>query len=212
MKQKTREVVLLCFAITVMAAGAPSAEIPEQGEATSITVNGGSVSFEVTTNVFATIVRGESSALVGGTQLRDGASGLRLEQLEAVVPVTSLRTGIKLRDEHMRKYIFQTEDGELPDVRFSAEKAECTQAVGGGAYICPASGILTIRGTARPFAIELKVTRSGEGFRVSGDGKLTLSTYGIERPSQFGVKTDDEVRIHLELSARNPRTITARAR
>lgn len=212
MKQKTRGVMLLCFAITVMAGGAPSAAMPEQGEATPIKVNGGSVSFEVTTNVFATIVRGESSALVGGTQLRDGALGLRLEQLEAVVPVASLRTGIKLRDEHMRKYIFQTEDGELPDVRFSAEKAECTQAVGSGAYVCPASGILTIRGTARPFAIELKVTRSGEGFRVSGDGKVTLSAYGIERPSQFGVKTDDEVRIHLELSARNPRTITARSR
>lgn len=182
-----------------------------QGDATTIKVNGGSVSFEVSTNMFSTTVRGQSSAITGATRLRDNGSGLRLEQLEAVVPVGSLKTGIKIRDEHMRKYIFEAADGQVPDVRFSADTAECPQSAS-GVYACSASGALVIRGTSRPFAIELKVMRTGEAFHVTGDGKVLLSAYGIERPSQFGVRTEDEVKIHFDVNARNITTATARVR
>lgn len=182
-----------------------------QEEAASVKVNGGSVTFEVSTNVFSTTVQGESRTITGATRVHDGASALRLEQVEATVPVTSIRTGIKLRDEHMRKYIFETSDGQLPDVRFSANGADCPQAAG-GVYTCTATGELVIRGTPRPFAIALKVVRHGDSFKVTGDGKLALSSYGIERPSQFGVRTEDEVRIHLELDARNIAPTTARVR
>ena len=168
------------------------------------------MTFEVSTNVFSTTVRGQSNAVTGGTRLRDNGSGLQLQQLEAVVTVGSLKTGIKLRDEHMRKYIFETPDGQAPDVRFSADTTECPK--NGAGYACSAAGNLTIRGTSRPFTIELKVARNGEAFHVTGDGKVTLSTYGIERPSQFGVRTEDEVKIHLDVKARNVATSTARLR
>ena len=126
-----------------------------QGDATTIKVNGGSVSFEVSTNMFSTTVRGQSSAIAGATRLLDNGSGLRLEQLEAIVPVGSLKTGIKIRDEHMRKYIFEAADGQVPDVRFSADTAECSQSAS-GVYACSASGALVIRGTSRPFASSSK--------------------------------------------------------
>ena len=105
-----------------------------QTGAIDIQLNGGSVTFEVSTNVFSTAVRGQTNAVTGSTRLRDNGSALRLEQLEAVVQVSSLRTGIKLRDEHMRKYIFETADGQVPDVRFSAESADCPPSNGG--YAC----------------------------------------------------------------------------
>ena len=181
-----------------------------QTGAIDIQLNGGSVTFEVSTNVFSTAVRGQTNAVTGSTRLRDNGSALRLEQLEAVVQVSSLRTGIKLRDEHMRKYIFETADGQVPDVRFSAESADCPPSNGG--YACSTSGSLMIRGASKPFTIELKVTKKGEVFHVTGDGKVALSAYGIERPSQFGVKTEDEVRIHVDLTARNVVTAAARIR
>jgi polyisoprenoid-binding protein YceI len=134
---------------------------------------------------------------------------LRLEQIKATVPVSTLRTGIGLRDEHMREYIFATPDKQMPDVTFAAPGADCARA--GAAYTCAADGTLTIRGTARPFRIALDVARDGEAFRVKGSGKVALSAYGIERPSQFGVRTNDEVTIHLEFSARSP-TSAAQAR
>jgi polyisoprenoid-binding protein YceI len=201
----------LCALAAVLATVAFGARTLAQEEAASVKVNAGSVTFEVSTNVFSTTVQGESRTITGATRVHDGASALRLEQVEATVPVTSLRTGIKLRDEHMRKYIFETPEGQLPDVRFSANAADCPQAAGGG-YTCTATGELAIRGTPRPFAIALKVVRHGDGYKVTGDGKLALSSYGIERPSQFGVRTEDEVRIHLELDARNIAPTTARVR
>ena len=198
---------LLGVAILI-AAGGFQAHARGQGEIT-LQLNDGTVTFEVATNVFSTTVRGASNAITGGTRLRDNGSGLRLEQLEAVVPVGTLKTGIKLRDEHMRKYVFETSDGQVPDVRFSADTAECPK--NGSGYVCNASGNLAIRGTVRPFTIELKVVRNGKGFRVTGGGKLALSTYGIERPSQLGVRTEDEVKIQLDIKARNV-TSTARLR
>ena len=180
--------------------------------ALAVRVDGATVSFEVTTNVFSTTVRGKSTAIVVNTQLRDDGAALHLERIEATVPVATLRTGIKLRDEHMRKYIFETRDGQAPDLRFSADRAQCSQAPNAGTYTCPTSGILFIRGTARPLQLELRVSRNGDGFKVTSDTSVTLSSYGIERPSQFGVTTEDTVRIHVELTAKSTVPTTAQAR
>ena len=64
------------------------------------------------------------------------------------------------------------------------------------------SGQLTIRGTERPFAITLNVKKVGNAYRAAGDGIVKLSTYGIARPSQLGVTTSDEVKLHLEFTAK----------
>ena len=64
------------------------------------------------------------------------------------------------------------------------------------------SGELAVRGTPRPFAVALKISRKGAAFRVTGDGKVSLAEYGISAPSQLGVKTDEEVKVHLDFTAR----------
>jgi polyisoprenoid-binding protein YceI len=189
-------VVFLLLAWRGAAAQGPAAD------ASALTVTGGAASFEVSTNVLGTMVRGKSSALTASTLLRSSAAELILERLEATLPVASLKTGIKLRDQHMVKYIFQTADGQQPDLHFTAGDARCVRADSVSPYSCAAAGMLTIRGTPRPFSITLEVTPEGSGYHVKGDGKVTLTSYGIERPSQFGVRTGDEVRLHLEFSAR----------
>jgi polyisoprenoid-binding protein YceI len=203
MKQMSCALLWAGVSMAALGAQAPATKAPDAEQAAPTEVRGGSVTFDVATNVFAISVHGESKALQGKVQVREGAEGLRLEQLEAVVPVDSLNTGMKLRDGHMRKYIFQTPEGQVPDVRFTAEHAECSPARPSGQSTCMVSGALAIRGTPRPFVIELSVTKDHDLFRVRGDGIVRLSTYGIERPSQLGVQTADVVKLHLELSARN---------
>jgi polyisoprenoid-binding protein YceI len=211
MRQQIRAGALLGFVVTVLIAASPRSQSEPSGGATPLSVRGGSVAFEVATNLFGTTVRGKSTALEAGTDVRVGASGLLLEHLEASVPVTSLKTGIALRDRHMLEQIFQTGDGELPDVRFAADGAECSRAAG-DAYACVASGLLTIRNTPRPFAMTIEVTREGSGYRASGSGRIALSAYGIARPSQLGVRTEDEVRIRVEFTARAAATAGMRRR
>jgi polyisoprenoid-binding protein YceI len=179
----------------------PPARAQEPAAPMPVEVRGGTASFDVGTNVPALAVHGKSTALQGRVRVRRGSEGPVLEQIDAAVPVKTLGTGMGLRDNHMRKYIFTTEDGQTPDVRFVADKATCSK-VAANQSTCQVAGELTIRGTARPFAIALKVTEDGDGYRASGDSVVKLSTYGIPQPSQLGVKTADEVKLRLDFTAR----------
>src|SRR5687768_5153610 len=71
-----------------------------------VEVSGGTCTFAVGTNVPAVNVHGKSTALHGRVRVRNGPDGPQLEQIDAAVPVESLRTGMGLRDSHMRKYVF----------------------------------------------------------------------------------------------------------
>jgi hypothetical protein len=48
----------------------------------------------------------------------------------------------------------------------------------------------------------MKVSEEGDTLRASGDGSVMLSAYGIERPSQLGVKTADDVKLRFDITAK----------
>ena len=52
------------------------------------------------------------------------------------------------------------------------------------------------------FTLPLKIKDEGAQFRASGDAVVKLSDYGIEQPSQFGVKSANEVQLHLDFVAK----------
>lgn len=187
--------VLACVMTSITLAGENDNTQPA-----NVAIRGGVATFVVNTNVPAVSVKGKSASLEGHVQVRSAANGLHLEKLEAHIPVKTLATGMGLRDEHMRKYIFTTRDGQTPDLLFSADSVACTGAPADAA--CPVSGNLSIRGVAKPFTLPLKVRQDGATFKASGEAVLKLSTYGIEQPSQFGVKTADEVHLHFEFSGK----------
>jgi polyisoprenoid-binding protein YceI len=198
-------IVVLTFAGAAAAQGADQASVVE--------VKGGTAAFEVGTNVGAISVHGKSNDLTARLRMRQGPDGTVLEGIEAAVPVKSLGTGMGLRDSHMRKYVFTTTDGQLPDLRFTADKAVCSKA-GEKQSTCQLSGNLAIRGTERPFSVVLKVSENGDTLRAVGDGTVTLSAYGIERPSQLGVTTADDVKLRFDLSAKQagPRPVATSGR
>lgn len=210
------------FVVALLAASVASVCTPlltratAQSAATSavtpvpVAVTSGTATFDASTNISAITVHGKSTSLQARAGVRQAGDAIAIEQMEATLPVKSISTGLGLRDEHMRKYVFTTPDGQIPDLKFTSEKAECSPG-NGGESTCKLSGRLAVRGTARPFAIALKVKRAGDGYRAVGDGLLKLSDYGIERPSQLGVTTADDVKLHLEFTAK-PSTTQVAAR
>jgi polyisoprenoid-binding protein YceI len=191
------------FAAMMSLAGGAGAAAQDAapGATTPIEVRGGTATFDVGTNLPALSVHGKSNALEARGRVRVAPQGPQIEQIEAVIPVSTLNTGMGIRDSHMRKYIFTTPDGQTPDVRFTAKKATCA-ASGGNKSTCDVAGELSIRGTARPFTIALKVVEDHGSYRASGEGVVKLSAYGIPQPSQLGVKTDDEINLRLDFTAR----------
>jgi polyisoprenoid-binding protein YceI len=165
----------------------------------------GSAVFNSPTNAPGVEVKGKSTALFGRVEVSREASGLLIQNIEATIPTKTFATGMKVRDEHLRKYIFTTSDGKEPDLRFEAERAVCPAAQGGHEFTCALEGTLSIRGTSRPFQITLGVKdQSGtlQALRAAGDGVVKLSTYGITPPTQFSVRSSDEVKLHLEFTCK----------
>ena len=200
---------LIAIAESRVAAQAVSG--PNAEAAAVVQVLGGTATFEAGTNISAINVHGKSDSLEGRAQVRHSGDAIAIEQLEATLPVKTITTGLGLRDEHMRKYVFTTGDGQTPDLKYTADKAECSPAGRGGESTCAVSGQLAIRGTERPFNITLRVKKAGDGYRAAGDAIVKLSTYGISRPSQLGVTTTDDVKLHLEFTAKAAARQMARA-
>ena len=204
---KTMRTLLSILLILFLSVRAPlatgQAETPPgpSDRADTIIINHGTAAFSVGTNMPGVTVKGKSEALHANVQIRRAAEGLVLEHIEAWLPVKTLSTGISLRDEHMRKYVFTTSAGEVPDLRFEGGSASCPGVAAGHEATCNISGTLSIRGIARPFSIPLKIREANgaTAFRSGGEARVRLSDYGIEQPSQFGVKTLNDVQLHLEI-------------
>jgi polyisoprenoid-binding protein YceI len=186
--------------IACFTAAAALAATEAKTESGTIAVQGGTAVFVANTNVAAISIKGKSTALVAKLSLRRVADGLQLEHIDARLPVQTLVTGMGLRDSHMRKYVFTTADGQVPDLHFEGANATCAGSAKD--TTCQVAGMLSIRGVARPFVLPLKIREDGGGFKASGDGVVKLSAYGIEQPSELGVKMTDDVQLHFDFSAK----------
>ena len=95
-------------------------------------------------------MNGASKAVTAQAEIEVVGAGLSIRKVDATVPVRSLSTGMKMRDEHMRKYIFTTASGEQPDLRFEAEGMTCTAGTQGHEFACRLNGALSFRGVTSP--------------------------------------------------------------
>jgi len=201
-----RNLLSLC-AIATATAGLAAAQSSTQ----SIDIENGIASFKVGTNIPAIEVSGKTASLKARVKLQHDQTGMKVERIEAWVPPASLKTGMSLRDDHMRKHIFTTAKGDVPDIRFESGEIVCPGVAPGREVNCSIVGTMMIRGVSHPFTLPMRVRQESNGasFRASGDGVVKLSDFGIPQPSQLGVKTSNEVTIHLDLSGKETAYVAA---
>ena len=188
-----------------------AASLVRGGTIGALDVTAGVAMFVAPTNISAVTVHGKSNALVATAVIDYQDKNLVVEQVQAKLPIHSLSTGMGLRDSHMRKLVFTASDGTTPDLTFQAGRTECSPA--GADFVCQVQGELSIRGIGRPFIAAFKVREDGSGrFRSTGEGTIRLSDYGIEPPSQLGVRIAERVQIRLEFTACVKNALVADAR
>ncbi len=141
--------------------------------------------FEAKTNIPAVKVIGE----VPKTTISLNVDGTELKNAETKIPVDDLKTGMAIRDRHMKERIFQTPDGKFPDIKFVLSGP--VKFTAGTETLV--KGLLTIRGTEAEFLSKCVFQGEGLTFAAFCKGEVELSKHQIAPPSHLGVKVQPKV-------------------
>ncbi len=121
---------------------------------------------------------------------------------QVVVDLTTLDTGIALRNDHLRGEYLEVGKGEgfehatLAGIRLGDVDPDTFQ--GRTSF----SGTFRVHGAERPVAGQAQVRRDGGLVRVEATFPVTLPDYGIPRPRYLGVGVRDTVRVQVSFLAR----------
>lgn len=114
----------------------------------------------------------------------------------------ALRTGIDLRDRHMRDQYLQT--SRFPLAEFTLDRINLWPATAAESFTCtdvPFEGTLRLLGVERPLNGLAVVSRRGRQVSVTANLRLNMQDFGIETPSFAGVVVAREVRLTVRFSA-----------
>lgn len=140
-----------------------------------------------------------------GSVVADLAAGTG--EVEVAVPVEALRTGIELRDKHLKSADW-LDAKRHPEIRFRSRQVtkldETTWRI---------EGDLTFHGVTRPLAVEAKVRAidaelakvaglgKGDWLRVVAPFEVALSEFGVVVPEKVAGRVGDRWKIRLNLFA-----------
>ncbi|MDB5045753.1 MAG: hypothetical protein JWQ08_1803 [Deinococcus sp.] len=114
------------------------------------------------------------------------------------VPLKTLMTGIKLRDEHARNYL---KAGQFPFATFRLGKLSGVPALPVGQEVSgQVSGTFTLAGVTRPLTAPVTLRREASGqINVSTQFNIPLNDYGIHIR---GADKNTDVRLRFAVAAR----------
>jgi polyisoprenoid-binding protein YceI len=152
----------------------------------------GKVEFLAQTNIKMFQFKGEAGELKSKVERKGDA----LTALEIRIPVEALKTGMEIRDKHMRERIFTADDGSTPDIVFTSASASCQGD--GKEKTCALNGELSFRGKTQPFT--LSVTLTGDN-QVTGHAVIDVLQFGVAEKALAwaNVKVDPKTAIDFEL-------------
>jgi polyisoprenoid-binding protein YceI len=137
---------------------------------------------------------------VAGTLGVGAASPLTLTG-DVTVDLTTLDSGIAMRNDHMRHNYLETGKGPgydtavLSGIRFPA--GDLATLTGRTHF----DGTLSLHGTKRAVAGEADVHREGSAVRVDAAFPVRLEDYAIAPPRYLGVGVKEEVQVKVTLTA-----------
>lgn len=133
----------------------------------------------------------------------DGKSDeLSVSEKDGVVKVrarlTNLKTGISLRDKHLRGYL---NTDKYPVATLSVPRTALKVPAAGGKVESTATGDFTLHGQTRKVPFKYKASAKNTSYRVQGSIKIDIRDFGVEVPCYLGVcvkpEVDVRVRFHL---------------
>jgi polyisoprenoid-binding protein YceI len=114
--------------------------------------------------------------------------------------VDNLKTGIGLRDEHLKKYIGaeQFPRATLVVDRAGLKLPEDNQELDG-----EAQGNFTLHGVTKPVHFKYRAKRTGSDYHVQAHMLIDITNFGVEKPCYLRVCTDTDVKIKAAFKLRD---------
>ncbi len=127
-------------------------------------------------------IKGESTALAHKV-VNEADKAYELLELE----LTSLNTGIDLRDEHMKEKYLRVKEHPKAVIKIVKGEKSLFDFSGKKEF----SALLTLHGQTKP----LTLLATKDGSQITSDFEIKLSDYGIEIPEWSGIKVADTVKV-----------------
>ena len=135
-----------------------------------------------------------------GLKINGESSGIRASEADGkvtlIAPTTQFRTGIGLRDKHLKEAI---EADKHPDATLVIEKS-AIKLPESGSSTGTATGALTLHGVTKSAPFTYTITRKGDTFQVHAELSVTLADYHIKKPCYLGVCVGDVVKVATDLT------------
>ena len=135
----------------------------------------------------------KTEAISGQVSLGSGQPGSLTGAL--AVDLRSLKTGIGMRDRHMRDNYFEVEKGPGFDTA-TIEGIQIEKLDGKTTF----NGTLVLHGERRTVSGLVVLARQGGGYSVEAEFPVRVSEFNIPKPSYLGVGVQDEVRVKISLT------------
>jgi polyisoprenoid-binding protein YceI len=152
--------------------------------------------------------KGESSATFtgkgpAGFKLEGKTTDLELEDdgklLRIVVPLANLKTGIDLRDRHMREKYLEVE--KYPDAVLEVPWSDIQLPEDGQTTTAKGKGKMTLHGKTQQVPFTYTVQRKGNDYQVTGNTPLNIKAFGIDIPSYMGVTVKPDIETVVSFTA-----------
>lgn len=122
------------------------------------------------------------------------------------VDLRTLKTGIGMRDRHMRENYLEVDKAPGFDTA-TIEGIELQKLEGKTTF----NGTLVLHGQRKPISGTANISRQGVTYNVEAEFPVSVSEFSIPKPTFLGVGVQDQIRIKIALSVTSV-TTTARAR
>jgi len=139
-----------------------------------------------------------------GMKINGEASSLKAKEkdgkLTITVPVNNLKTGIGLRDKHLKKYL---ETSQYPDATLVVERSALKFPENDKTVTSKAKGDFTLHGKTKKVSFSYKAMRTGSDYHVQALAKIDIREFDVEVPCYLGVCVDPEVRLKVKFKLRD---------
>jgi hypothetical protein len=138
-----------------------------------------------------------------GMKINGEAPTLRASEhdgkLDIEVPLAHVKTGIGLRDRHLKKDL---ETDKYPDATLVVERKKLTFPENDKEVSGVATGDFTLHGVSKPLRFQYKVLRPGSDYHVQALATIDIREHGVEVPCYLGVCVEPSVKLKLKFKLR----------